>query len=45
MNFDENRCSIIIIIIISSDFVSEEHVYGRLDVATSRDIGLVLKIM
>ena len=34
----------IVIIIISSDFVSEEHVYGRLNVATSRGIGLILKI-
>lgn len=33
-----------VIIIISSDFISEAHVYGRLDVATSRDIGLILKI-
>lgn len=34
----------IVIIIISSDFISEEHVYGRLEVATSKDIGLILKI-
>lgn len=34
----------ILIIIISSDFVSEEHVYGRIDIAASRDTGLILKI-